>query len=390
MIATAVSLRAHAFAASRTRRVQSTLMRARLLWPALAIAFALVFGAGAVRAEPYLAVQAGFKCVQCHTNPTGGGLRNSFGNVWAQTQLAAKRLGNDDEPWAGTLGKYFAVGGNVRANYATTRVPDQGSSNDFDLQEARLFLDFGVIPNRLSIYVDERVGPGNALNLEANARLWIKEGTFYVKAGQLYLPFGWRLEDDNAFVRQVSGINMQAPDRGVELGLEHGPWSAQLSVSNGSAGGPETDDGKQISTRVEYVAAGPWRLGASVTVNNSDAGDRTGAALFAGLRWRSFSLLGEIDYFDDDGLGANGRKLLGSFAEANWRIRQGHNVKLTYEWFEPDDDVDEDEQTRSSLLYEWSPFEFVQARFGYRYFHGIPQNDFQNRNEAFVQLHGYF
>ncbi len=367
---------------TRSRRILASLV-------AVVGTIGLLSAPGTARAEPYLAVQMGFKCAQCHVNPTGGGLRNIFGNAWAQTQLATRRLGPEDDLWNGMLGKYLAIGGNLRGNYATTRVPDQATTNGFDLQEARIYLDAAVIPNRLSIYLDERVGPGNAQEQEANVRLWLREGSVYLKAGQFYLPFGWRLEDDNAYVRQLSGINMQTPDRGVEIGLEQGQWSAQLSVSNGTAGGPEVDDGKQISTRVEYVP-GNWRIGASATVNNADAGDRTGLGLFGGLHWREFALLGEVDYFDDDGLGSNGRKLLASFVEANWRVRQGHNVKLSYEWFEPDRDVDEDEQTRTSLLYEWSPFEFVQARFGFRYFHGIPQNDLQNRSEAFVQLHGYF
>jgi hypothetical protein len=72
------------------------------------------------------------------------------------------------------------------------------------------------------------------------------------------------------------------------------------------------------------------------------------------------------------------------------KLRQGHNLKLTYEWFEPNDDVDEDEQTRASLLYEWSPIQFIQLRAGVRVYDGIPQNDNQNRKQAFLQLHGFF
>jgi hypothetical protein len=48
----------------------------------------------------------------------------------------------------------------------------------------------------------------------------------------MYLPFGLRLQDQSAFVLAATGINMTTPDEGVEFGWEHGPWDAQLAVSN--------------------------------------------------------------------------------------------------------------------------------------------------------------
>ncbi len=355
-----------------------------------AAALVLLIGcASQANAEPYLAAQMGLKCVQCHVNPSGGGMRTVFGNTFAQTQLAAKRLGAEEDLWTGQVMKFFSIGGNARANYNYVDVPNQGETNDFEIEEARAYLDFGVIPNRLSVYLDQRFAPGNSINMEANVRYWIKENAFYVKAGRMYLPFGYRLEDDNAFVRQVSGINMQAPDQGAEFGIEHGSWSAQLAVSNGSGGAPEDDHGKQFTTRVEF-AQSVWRAGASLLFNDTDLGERSGASVFGAIRAGPVTLLGEVDYIDDDSIGAGGRKLMASLAEADWKVRQGHNLKLAFEWLEPNDDVDEDEQTRASLLYEWSPIQFVQVRAGVRRYEGIPQNDNQNRTQSFVQLHGFF
>jgi hypothetical protein len=351
--------------------------------------FALAAFAGTANAEPYLAAQMGLKCMQCHVNPTGGGLRTVFGNTFAQTQLAAKKIGSDEDIWTGQVMKFLSVGGNARANYSFVDVPNQTSTNDFAVEEARAYLDFGVIPNRLSVYLDQRFAPGNSTNLEANVRYWIRENAIYVKAGRMYLPFGYRLEDDNAFVRQVSSINMQAPDEGVEFGFETGSWSTQFAISNGTAGAPEIDDGKQIAARTEY-ASSVWRVGVSALSNKTDAGDRVGAGVFGAFRTGPVTFLAEVDYIDDDSIGVSGQKLMASLAEANWKVRQGHNLKFSFEWLEPDRDVDEDEQTRASLVYEWSPIQFIQLRGGMRLYDGIPQNDNQNRKQAFLQLHGFF
>jgi hypothetical protein len=123
--------------------------------------------------------------------------------------------------------------------------------------------------------------------------------------------------------------------------------------------------------------------------NDADSGSRSGAGLFGAFNAGPVTLLGEVDYFDDDSIG-NGTKLMATLAEADWKLAQGHNLKLTYEWFEPNRDVDEDEQIRASLLYEWSPIQFIQLRAGVRIYDGIPQNDTQNRTQAFIQLHGFF
>ena len=59
-------------------------------------------------------------------------------------------------------------------------------------------------------------------------------------------------------------------------------------------------------------------------------------------------------------------------------------------WPYPDEDVDEDQKTRWSAVYEYTPIPFVQLRAGFRRHDGIPQNDFDNRDVAFVEVHGFF
>src|SRR5579871_6903065 len=68
-------------------------------------------------AEPYLAVQQGYKCVQCHINPTGGGLRNTFGLVFAENVLPANTLPAGTPAWLGqVLPDIARIGGDLRAD----------------------------------------------------------------------------------------------------------------------------------------------------------------------------------------------------------------------------------------------------------------------------------
>lgn len=340
-------------------------------------------------AEPYFAVRQGMKCAACHVNPSGGGMRNPYGNTWAQTVLPERRIEVADlEMWTGAINRYLAVGGNLRANANHLDVPNTEAQSEFDVEEMRVYGAVTIVPDRLLLYVDERIAPGGSVNLEAYARISTADQRWYVKAGQMYLPFGWRLEDDSAFIRQATGIGFATPDKGVELGFETNTWSTQLAITNGTAGGAETDEGKQASLRAEHIRS-IWRLGASLNYNDADAGERRMQGVFAGLKTGPIAWLAEADYITDDTFDER-RKLWAGLIEANWMFKNGHNLKLTAEYFDPDDDLDEDEQNRFSLVWEYFPIQFLQLRAGARIYDGIPQNDSQNRRLYFVQAHAFF
>ena len=345
----------------------------------------------AARAEPYIAAQRGLSCTSCHVNPTGGGLRNATGHAIAQNELAARRLDVGDEAWLGELNRFFSVGGDFRGSGRYTHVSGEDDVDPaFDVDELRLYVEARVIPDRLSLYLDQRLAPGDSRNQEAYGLFWFDEHRrYYVKAGQMYLPFGLRLEDDTAFIRQVPGINMETPDNGIELGLESGPWNLQLAFSNGSAGGPELNTGKQLSLRSEFVHSA-WRLGASASYNEADDTERIGAGGFGAVRTGPVVWLAEIDYVEDsDDIIGNLARWVG-LLEADWRWRQGHNLKATVEHHEPDTDVDDDEQHRYSLVYEYTPVQYLQLRGGARLTEGAAAALQPDTTLVFLEVHAYF
>jgi hypothetical protein len=364
-----------------TNRSYRTTLR-YLLLPLLLLAFE-------AHAEPYLAVQTGFKCGQCHVNPTGGGERTVFGNVFAQTQLAATHIDTGGDVWTGEINRFLSIGGDVRADFEYTKVPHTSSTDAFNLEQGRVYASANVIPQRLFIYVDEQVAPDSALNREAYGVYWSANHDWYVKAGQMYLPFGFRLQDQSAFIQTLTGINMNAPDRGMEFGWERGHWDAQLAVTNGTAAGPEKDHGKQYSGQLIYVES-VWRVGLAANINSAAAGNKSAGGLFAGLRTGPVGWLGQVEVIDDKSLAVGTGRELATLLEANWRIAQGHNLKLTHEYLDPNRNVSNDAQTRYSLVYELTPIQYVQIRTGFRYSDGIPQAPAQHLKLGFVELHGFF
>lgn len=342
-------------------------------------------------AEPYIAVKEGYKCVTCHVSPSGGGMRNVFGNVYARSLLPSHTIGAKNPKafvWTGEMLKYLKVGGNVRGSERRTSIPGREDKSGWDLDRASLYVALEPVKGKLLLYADQEFGQGDHFNREAWVR-WNFNQSFYARAGRIFLPFGLRIEDDTAFIRQIPGINFTTPDKGIEFGYENGPWSAQLAVSNGTAGGPELDSGKQISLFAVYVKPW-WRVGGSLNFNNSDAGDRELYAVFAGVRTGPIAWLAEIDFVVDMGFPDGRRSQLATMLEGNWQLRKGLNLKLTLEHLDPDDTVEENQQNRSSAVFEFFPVQFTQLRLGIRYYDGIPQSPVQNRTESFLQLHIYF
>jgi hypothetical protein len=360
---------------------------AKLAWRGLALL--LMFAALQARAEPYLAVQTGLKCGQCHVNPTGGGLRTTFGDIFAQTVLPMQHLAGAPDNWTGALGTYLRAGGDFRFAASVTQVPNSKSVQEFSLEQMRVYMEADVIPNRLLVYADEQVAPGGALNREAYVMYWSATHDWYVKAGQMYLPFGLRLQDQTAFILTTTGINMTTPDQGVEFGWEHGHWDGQLAISNGTAGASSNGDGKQFSTQLAFVES-RWRVGLAANRNNQTGGAKSAYGIFGGLKTGPIAWLGQVEITDDESI-ANGQgKKLAALYEADWLITRGNNLKITGEFLNPNRAVPNGEQTRWSLVYELTPIQFLQVRTGIRWNDGIPQDDSQHQRLYFVEAHGFF
>ncbi len=313
---------------------------------------ALAPGLGAE--EPYLALRTGLKCSQCHVNRTGGGGRNDFGSAWAQTVLPMRTVGIRSR----ALNDWISIGLDLRVLGSGT-VSQSTPRTEIGIEETQLQFEARLIPNVLTFYVDEKLGPGAATAREAFALVEGLPLGGYAKAGKFMLPFGWRLWDDDAFIRSETRFGYRSPDQGIEVGIEPGPLSLFVAVSNGTAGAAEDDSDKQVTSSAVLVFP-RFRIGASAARHSIGDGTREIVGGFGGFSVGPLTVLGEVDYIFNSLRSTSDVDQLAAYVEGNFLATKGLNVKVTYGYHDPNLDVSEDQGERARFGLEVFPVSFVQ------------------------------
>jgi len=357
----------------------------------LTITVFLMYGCLPAHGEPYLAIKTGNPCSACHVDPTGGGMRNSYGVYYGDVELPATPIKNIDYADYGLVTDALGIGSDVRFNL-DNESPDEGEDKrGFQLLSGQIYLAIRPPKVPVSIYIDEQVAPAGALNRQAFIMLAL--GTDYIlRAGKFILPYGLRLEDDSAFIRQATQVNFHSSDIGIDLIAQYSQLTVNLFVTNGTQSPSNDDNTLQLGARGEFISQ-HWRLGASAIHNDADIGARTMANVFGGFTYDRYTFLLEHDFIKDESrqnIPGTASEIFASLAELNIALIKGYNLKLTTEFLDPDRNIDENEQTRYSVLLEYFPFAFTQLRMGLRVKDGIPQAPEQNTHLLFGQIHAYF
>ena len=350
---------------------------------ALGLLVTLVPSSVSASEEPYLSVRTGFRCSQCHTNRTGGGGRNQFGSIYAQAFLPVWK-----KPFQGrSLSPMVAVGGNVRFVGSGT-ISDSSPRSTFGISEANVQVEVRLIPDVLAFYVDEIVGPGSATAREAFAIVEELPLDGYVKVGKFLLPYGLRLLDDNEFIRQRTGFNYATPDQGVELGIEPGPLSLFVSITNGTQGGEENNSDKQVTATGALIFPS-FRIGGSASRNDGPGARRDVVGGFGGFNLGRLTVLGEVDYIRDTPSGGEEVEQLAAYVEGDFYAARGLNAKVTYGFLDPRADIGENGRTRMRIGLEAFPIPFLQISTFYTRLEDIPQST-TDLDLLSLEFHAYF
>lgn len=339
------------------------------------------------KAEPYLAIKNNLKCNACHVNPLGGGLRNAYGNIYGHTLLPVD-VSDFTSAEIGKITDSLSVGGNLRYNGQYSQDDANQDAATFRVDSAQVYVAITPKDTGLTLYLDQQVAPGAAINREAYVQYQFS-GQHYVKAGKMYVPYGLRLEDDSAFVRQVTGFNFDSSDNGVELGLEYSQASINLFVTNGTSAVSNNDNKFLYGVKAEKLFNG-FRIGGTAVINTADQNTQKLWNLYGGFVLGNWTFLSEVNLIQTaQNQGADKEQFV-ALAEVNYQWKKGWNFKLTGEYFDDDRSFPNNHETRYSLILEYAPLSNIQVRAGLRSSEGIPQQPNRTSELFFLQSHVYF
>lgn len=386
-------------------------------------------------------------CNTCHVNPTGGGLRTAAGIFYGREILPLWAIGGrpGDEDWSKPLNRP-ASQPKSPINYAAPR-PNSAeryggiTSNPwwqlgFDIRGMAYFpeeegLDTSVFPMQMDLHAavrpynpedtnEGRVTLLTTLGFEGSRteqfdntldRFFVKEWMailhdlpyqLYAKAGRFLPAFGWRLDDHTAFIRQGQTFDNERQVTGVEVGVNPNYLYAHASVFYPSPDWEspiDIDSGIGTAWSVGYRDFF-WQAGGSFLFENAS----TGSDVWLGANW-SINLhealhpwkwgseflpiiyLGEFDVRLTSPDGGDGRTGLTAFHEINvWPI-DGINIKLRYDWQDPDIGFLDDHRHRYTAGLEIHPVTGIELILQYR-FNDEPAGI--SNNDALIQIHGWF
>jgi len=344
------------------------------------LAGCLLLGSVPAKSEPHIAVRTGFKCGQCHVNKTGGGKRTEFGMIYAHTNLVMNRVRSSTSRGFvdGKIGSGLSMGADLRVDHVY-KMETEGSSDTIAgsdqsrVTEANLYLEAALIPGIYTLYLDQTLSPA-----PENREFWglyqNQSAAVYVKVGRMLLPYGLRLQNDDAFVRNKTGFTYNRHDLALEVGWEPGPWSVVANITD-----------TRLST-IASIVYRRFRVGGSYSRDTKTSGKFLLGA-FGGVNFGRVTCIGQGDFITESGVDR-----FAGLLELNFLLTQGFNVKASYEFFDRDRDVSNELDAQDRITLGVEPFitQFLQVSAFYRINRSIPQNAVENQNQITLQFHGFF
>lgn len=345
---------------------------------------------------PRFAARTGSACQSCHVNPSGGSMRQAFGAQYGREELPVPAWSDDVEieDFTNLIANVLGVGADFRTLFFTRQVPDSSGNaattdNAFWQMQGDLYLNFRVT-KKVQLYLKKGLYSG----FEVFGLLHVLPERGHLKIGKFVPAYGMKTDDHTAFIRTYTGFSPAAgrPElTGLEAGIAPGPANIIAGLFNAADGFGGGTSKKALLLRAE----GMFRLGSGsflgVGGNVFRKELQTGATStlyggFGSLSLGDFTLLGELDLYRTAGSSASVTGIL-VYGEANYVVTPGVDLKVAYDFYDPDKDLKTGSISRYSFGFEFFPVSGVEVRPMYRVIVEEPK-DVAN-NELHILFHIY-
>ncbi len=352
-------------------------------------------------ALPRFSTRQGAKCQSCHINPTGKGMRSTFGATYGREELPMPTFKEqtDIEDFSPSLSDFFTLGYDFRSLFFTEQ---STNTNNFFQMQGDLYLDLRL-NKKVRIYVDKGLYTG--FEVFGLAKVLPLDG--YIKVGKFIPAYGTKIDDHNAYIRggpysvaPTTGLrfSQRSEDTGLEVGFAPSIFTFNIGVFNGlpgkNSGAPDINKGKVVSLRGEATIQSDLfnvNIGGSFYNDpNNDLNDVRKAQFygpFIGITFfKTLTYNGEIDYVNTWNTGKQ-ISALATYSELNYALFEGVDLKVGYEFFDPNTNLKTGIYKRFTVGAELFPLSGVEIRPLYRINKEEP-NDSKN-DEYQLMLHLY-
>ncbi len=333
------------------------------LWAVWAVCALIIAAAWPAHAVPRYAARYQQSCGLCHHDPSGGGMRSAYAAQYivpqelARYPLPAEELERLDP----AIGRSLSIGFDLRTihhYYDDGRTP-----GNFLQMQGDIYLAF-QLDERFAAYFDR--GISGSYEVFGTAHLLPAGG--YLRAGRFAPPYGWRLADHTAFVREAQGL---APpghtDVGLEVGFSPGAWALQAAVLNGAPGSTRDSDRRvagaaRASARLRLAGAA-FCAGGSLWRSDAEGAAATLSGPFWSVDLGPCTWVGELGWLRRD-RPAGGNLTRWTFSnEFAVSVARGIDLLGTYDFTDPDVDLLTGMRERVGAGLELFTYPFLRLRF---------------------------
>jgi hypothetical protein len=345
--------------------------------PLLPLALAALLSGSPALSLPRFARRTGLKCQACHVDPSGGEMRQTFGVQYGRDRLPVPEWSKNSDvtDFSNVITNILGIGADFRTIYYNRKVSDSTRSDGLFQMQGDLYVNLHVA-QKVFLYLN--LNKGVSSGFDAFALLNVLPASGHLKIGRFVPNYGTNLDDHTAYVRQYTKLS---------------PEFDVVERTGAEAGGIPSTNNKALLGRAEgmFKLSERISLGLGGNVFSTKTGipgvSTTYYGGFGSFSAGNFTLLGEADWIRTSPAGVT-TTALATYAEADYVIAQGVDLKLAYDFYDQDIDYTTGSKSRLSFGVEFFPASGVEVRPIYRIL--TQKNpDIGTRNEFDLMLHLY-